>query len=648
VAFLTFAELAVSPLNVRTNVEDAEATDALEASIAAVGLLQPLVVHPLTLAQLVDDGDDARVGRFGVLAGGRRLRAIGKLIGRGELPADWPIACVVRDITDAEITEASLAENLLRRELRPYEVHAAIQRAHAQGATAEDIAGQLGQRVVWVRQQLRLGGLDPAIFAAYAAGEVSIEDARAYAATEDLALQRAAFARFGTSRPYAREREIRAFLKIGDRELERLLKFVGAEAYRAAGGRFELDLFADGPERGRVVDEGKLRELAEERLEQERAKVRERAGRPDLRFLAQPPQRHGCNDRDLELLIERKRNRYVLPEGEIGATLAIDEAGNAQLRWWWASGKAKRDYLATLKADLARQDAAEGRTPKEPPPEPAPIALDAGLNPTMNYAGAQAAKAAVRDGHGLSADGLNVVRSLRRELLRALLVTDADSGATLGRDYIVWAQLRHELTRDRETATGARSLDREPWTADQAEPREVVADWLDGTEAHKLWAEELAFVSAHPAFALADPAEAFAAFDQADERFRARAGAVLAGIALLRSANVDGYRIAVHDKLAALACGHDAILRELWAPTPAFLGLFPKLKRLELVRDAGAADQETTTRWSKLKDRDLSQACAEALAAREGWVHPLLSFNASGEEDEGSGEHVEPELEAAE
>lgn len=40
-----YAELHKSVLNVRTNAEDAEATDALEASIARRGLLQPLVVH---------------------------------------------------------------------------------------------------------------------------------------------------------------------------------------------------------------------------------------------------------------------------------------------------------------------------------------------------------------------------------------------------------------------------------------------------------------------------------------------------------------------------------------------------------------------------------------------------------------------------
>ena len=166
---LTIDKLCVSPLNVRQNVEDCEDTAWLEDSIAATGLIYPLVVHPL--------GD----GMFGALDGGRRFRAITKLIKDQRLPADWEVMCVVREhLTEAEMTELSLTAAIQPRELRPWEIDAAIVRAHRQGDSVADIVDRIGQPERWVRQRLALGDLWPDIFDAYAAGEISIEVARAY------------------------------------------------------------------------------------------------------------------------------------------------------------------------------------------------------------------------------------------------------------------------------------------------------------------------------------------------------------------------------------------------------------------------------------------------------------------------------------
>lgn len=84
---LTIDQIEISPLNVRTHRPDAEDTGALEASILADGLLNPIVVHPML----------GRKGRWGAVAGGRRTRAIKALVGRGDLPRDWP------SLLDAEV-----------------------------------------------------------------------------------------------------------------------------------------------------------------------------------------------------------------------------------------------------------------------------------------------------------------------------------------------------------------------------------------------------------------------------------------------------------------------------------------------------------------------------------------------------------------
>jgi ParB family chromosome partitioning protein len=627
---VTIDKLVVSPLNVRTNQEDAEATGALEASIEARGLLLPLVVHPVMRAG--GDAIENVAVEFGVLAGGRRLRALQRLVAGGRIPADTPIAIVVRDLEPAEITEVSLAENLLRRELRPYEVHAAIARASEQGATIEEIAANIGQREQWVKQQLRLGGLAPEIFHAYAEGKIAAEEAQAYGATEDQDLQRAAWKHFNAQQEWYRTpRHIRAWLKVGDRELERLLRYVGDDLYRSAGGRFELDLFADGPDRGRVVDEGTLRELAEDKLAQLRTDLRRRAARPDLRFTSEAPQLHGSADRTLSFEpIKRGKGAdqsIELPEGEVVALIEISDNGEANVSWWWASRKAKREAERGGKVDRPSVPITSAGVKIDDA-----VAFDA----TANFSYAQAARAAVKDEHGLTADGLQVVRSLRRELLRAILVANAigpedSDGGTLGRDYAVWAQLRQELGDERAPAVGARGLASLWHGAEDAEPADIVRPHLDETRAHALWTTAVEEVRRHPAFALKDPDDAFTAFFLSPERLKRLAGGILAGLALLRSANTPGWRVATHNRLADLAGADDATLRELWKPNANFMALFPKMKRLELAQPY--VEPASFRDWHKQSDVVLTGATAGAVEQDPCWVHPLLSFGVLPEQD---------------
>lgn len=76
---VTLDQLCISPFNVRRNAEDTDATQALEASIAARGLLFPLLVHDMVpFRDLALSGEP--IAAWGVLAGGRRLRALRRLV----------------------------------------------------------------------------------------------------------------------------------------------------------------------------------------------------------------------------------------------------------------------------------------------------------------------------------------------------------------------------------------------------------------------------------------------------------------------------------------------------------------------------------------------------------------------------------------
>ena len=605
---LTIERLCVSPLNVRQSVEDCQDTAWLEDSIAATGLIYPLVVHPL------EDG------RFGAIDGGRRFRAISRLVDSGRLPPDWPVICVVReDLTEAEMTELSLTAALQPRELRPWEIDAAILRAHEQGDSVADIVERIGQPERWVRQRLRLGRLAPEIFAAYAAGDLSIEKARAYAATEDRELQLAAWKHFAEQPAWQHSANaIHAFLKVGDREEQRMLAFVGAEVYRAAGGRFELDLFADAPEdRGRVADPGKLAELADNKLALVRQELRRRTGRSDLTFSpAAPTGQQGLTDWSLQLAglsaCEGESDPVSLPAGEVAAVVEIDPQGSWSATFWWTSKTARR-----------RAGAAGQPEPSGAGPEVFGRRINGGEAFAESIGYAQAARAAVKDEHGLTSDGLQITRSIRRALLRGLLVSDASDGGTLGRDFLAWSQLRQALGRENWPQTGTRGLASEWGSGQDQEPAGLADPFLAEMPAQTLWLQALERIGKEPFMTIEDPAEAFEAYVGALEPVKAIAQAVLAGLALVRSANVAGWRIAAHDTLARLAGASDPVLRDGWDPDEAFLALLPKLKRLELAQPFVGPEQ--TAAWSKLRDAEISKLVAGTLP--DGWVHPLLSFN---------------------
>lgn len=607
----THAELHKSKLNVRTNEQDAQATRALAESILRRGLLQPISVHPT--------GTDAPTP-WGVFAGGRRLHAIGQLIDAGQLPADWPITATVLDATDAEIIEMSLGENILRVDLRPYEVHTAVAQAFDRGDSIATIAANLGQSETWVAKQLRLGKLATPIFEAYAIGELSFEQAAAYAATEDTALQQSVFDAYSHMPLNVHTAgRIRAALKVGDLETSRLLLFVGEAVYVGHGGMCEPDLFADGRDaRVRITDEPLLRRLAEERFAVERERIRTEAKRPDLRFAAHPPQFAGRTDEALEI----STGAAKLPQGDIVATIDIDPDGEPFARFWWANRAAKGAAAkppaadASLTTDAADKVANAGEALAMP-----------------DSAFAQSGLAIAKDQYGLSADGLQLFRSLRRALLRRALI---EQGGSAARDYLVWAQARALVKHDISARTGCRAIVGEFMDGERA-PLGIYDDFAGEVVAERDWKVAVQALKTADYMLEADAATSLQLFLDADEQERNFAAAIVAGLALARSADTPGWRIAAHDVLAH-ACGVDAKqLRSWWTPTAKWLGLFGRLFRLATVQQF--VDAATHAGFIKLKDPELTAATLTALdpanhkdrairsqAAR--WLPELLAFGA--------------------
>lgn len=150
---------------------DEEALASLTASVAELGVLQPILVRDL--------GDD----RFELVAGERRWRAAK----RAGLPT---IPVVVRTVDDVLSLEQALVENLHRQDLNALEEAAAYQQLMEDFAlTQEQVAQKVGKSRSAVANTLRLFQLPPSIQRLVAENQLSAGHARALLGTPDRAFQ---------------------------------------------------------------------------------------------------------------------------------------------------------------------------------------------------------------------------------------------------------------------------------------------------------------------------------------------------------------------------------------------------------------------------------------------------------------------------
>lgn len=247
-------KLVASPRNVRRS-SDPQADLELRADIEAHGLLQNLVVTSVKNPK----------GCFAVEAGERRRQALLALADDGQLPKDHGVCCLVVDADAGQ--EASLAENFQRLAMNPADECLAFQALVEQGADSEGIARRFGLTVRFVDGRLRLARLAPIVFDALGAGEISLDVAKAYAATPDAERQAYVFEQVSRSYMSSHPDSIRRMMTQATVSAsDRRAKFVGEEAYVAAGGRIERDLFAEADE-ARWLDVALLERLAFEKME---------------------------------------------------------------------------------------------------------------------------------------------------------------------------------------------------------------------------------------------------------------------------------------------------------------------------------------------------------------------------------------------
>jgi ParB family chromosome partitioning protein len=256
---IPFNKLVLSQSNVR-RVKAGVSIEELAEDIARRTLLQSLNVRAVL------DADGKETGMFEIPAGGRRYRALELLVKQKRLAKTAPVPCVVREAGIAE--EDSLAENVQRVALHPLDQFRAFQAVRDKGLGEEEIAARFFVSPTVVKQRLRLAAVSEKLLEVYAEDGMTLEQLMAFTVNGDHARQEQVWE--GLSRSHNREPyNIRRQLTDGAvRASDRRVRFVGVEAYEAAGGIVMRDLFQH-DEGGWLQDPALLDRLAVEKLQTE-------------------------------------------------------------------------------------------------------------------------------------------------------------------------------------------------------------------------------------------------------------------------------------------------------------------------------------------------------------------------------------------
>ncbi len=154
----------------RRRMDDGPIKD-LAQSIAAKGILQPILVRPLA----------GQPDSYEIIAGERRWRAA-QIAGLHEVPV------VVKDLSDVEALEIALIENLQRQDLTPLEEAEGYKRLLDEFShTQEQLAETVGKSRSHVANMMRLLGLPEAVKDMLQSGELTAGHARALLTAPDPA-----------------------------------------------------------------------------------------------------------------------------------------------------------------------------------------------------------------------------------------------------------------------------------------------------------------------------------------------------------------------------------------------------------------------------------------------------------------------------
>lgn len=257
---IPFNKLVLSDSNVRRTRPEAELDELTHDIDRREDLVQGLNVRAI----LDEDGNET--GVFEVPAGGRRYRAIERLVKAKRFPKDGLVPCIVKK-SDTKILaeDDSLAENLLRAGLHPLDQFRAFQDMLDKGMTEEEIAAAYLTTVQVVKQRLRLNAVSPVLRDAYTEESMTLDMLMAFTVNPDHERQEQVWE--AVQHSYNRQPwHIRQLLtETTIPASDKRARFVGVDAYVEDGGAVLRDLFED-DDGGWLQDPTLLHRLVGEKL----------------------------------------------------------------------------------------------------------------------------------------------------------------------------------------------------------------------------------------------------------------------------------------------------------------------------------------------------------------------------------------------
>ncbi|GGL57793.1 ParB/RepB/Spo0J family partition protein [Sporolactobacillus putidus] len=158
-------DLRTNPYQPRKKFDE-QGLEELASSIKEHGVIQPLVVRK-------------SIKGYDIITGERRFRAA-KMAGQKKVPV------IIRELSDKEMMQIALIENLQREDLNPIEEASAYRKLMDElNLTQEELAAKLGKSRPHVANHLRLLQLDKAVKGLIEDGKLSMGHGRALVGLKD-------------------------------------------------------------------------------------------------------------------------------------------------------------------------------------------------------------------------------------------------------------------------------------------------------------------------------------------------------------------------------------------------------------------------------------------------------------------------------
>ena len=600
----------------------------LAASIQRVGLLQNLIVTATA------DGE-----RYEVVAGGRRLAALKLLAKKRRISREWEVPCLL--VADSTARTASLTENVQREAMHPADQFEAFVALVAEGRPIEDIAADFSVTPLVVQRRLKLANVSPRLLADYRAEAVSLDQLMALTITDDHAAQEAAFYDAPTWQRSPHDLRDRLTEREIDAHRHPLVRFVGLDAYEAAGGGTRRDLFADTDSGVYLTDATLLERLAQDKLASLAAEVKAEGWawvdatpgttHADLQaFQRAPRQRRSPSKREAQRIEKLQTKMQALAEA---VDAALDDEDEDKADALQEEGERLGEQLQALEDGL--QDYGEA------------VKAAAGAIVTIDRNGdAVIHRGLLREAE---AKALRTLERLRQGFGSECEAGNDDTGEEADdapKPAAMSDRLAQRLSAHR-TAALQIEVARHPQVALAALVHGMVQTVLQGSHyGHDLplgvtltqqdrlegmapdWPESPAAVALRELQQVAgealpeDSAELFAALlaKSQDELVR------LLAVCVASTVDVVTLRATQHQPGAELAQAVTLDMAAWWQPTAE--GYFQHVPKAAILEAVGEFAPEHVTRLAKLKKGDIASE-AERLADGTGWMPAIFAAEAT-------------------